>query len=173
MLVLAALLIPLTSYLTQVISFKLMPNASANNNNQNDMMAQQMKMMNKMMPLMSLFFCFTLPVGLGIYWIISAAYRSVQQVTINKIISNMSLEDVIEKNKEKAKKKQEKRGVYQNQIREAAAMKTRTIESRANINNYAELDSESYNNVNKTYKEGSMAAKANMVREYNERNSRK
>lgn len=173
LLVLAALLIPFASYLTQVISFKLMPNANANNNNQNDMMAQQMKMMNKMMPLMSLFFCFTLPVGLGIYWIISAAYRSVQQVVINKIISNMSLEDIIEKNKEKAKKKQEKRGIYQNQIREAAAMKTRTIESKANINNYAELDSESYNNVNRTYKEGSMAAKANMVREYNERNSRK
>ena len=173
LLVLAALLIPFASYLTQVISFKLMPNANANNNNQNDMMAQQMKMMNKMMPLMSLFFCFTLPVGLGIYLIISAAYRSVQQVVINKIISNMSLEDIIEKNKEKAKKKQEKRGIYQNQIREAAAMKTRTIESKANINNYAELDSESYNNVNRTYKEGSMAAKANMVREYNERNSRK
>ena len=173
LLVFVALLIPLTSYLTQVLSFKLMPNANANNNNQNDMMAQQMKMMNKMMPLMSLFFCFTLPVGLGIYWIVSAAYRSVQQVTINKIISNMSLDDIIEKNKEKAKRKQEKRGIYENQIREAAAMKTRTIESKANINNYAELDSESYNNVNKTYKSGSMAAKANMVREYNERNSRK
>jgi YidC/Oxa1 family membrane protein insertase len=173
LLVFVALLIPLTSYLTQVLSFKLMPNANANNNNQNDMMAQQMKMMNKMMPLMSLFFCFTLPVGLGIYWIVSAAYRSVQQVTINKIISNMSLDDIIEKNKEKAKRKQEKRGIYENQIREAAAMKTRTIESKANINNYAELDSESYNNVNKTYKPGSMAAKANMVREYNERNSRK
>ena len=170
-----ALLIPLTSYLTQVISFKLMPNSNANDkkNNQNDVMAQQMQMMNKTMPLMSLFFCFTLPVGLGIYWVVSAAYRSIQQVTINKIISNMSLDDVIEKNKEKAKKKQEKRGVYENQIREAAAMKTRTIENKANIDNYAELDKDSYNNVNKNYKPGSMAAKANMVREYNERNSRK
>ena len=172
LLVIAALLIPLTSYLTQVLSLKLMPNSN-NNNNQNDMMAQQMKMMNKTMPLMSLFFCFTLPVGLGIYWVISAAYRSVQQVTINKIIANMSLDDIIEKNKEKAKKKQEKRGVYENQIREAATMKTRTIESKANINNFAEVDEASYNNVNKTYKPGSMAAKANMVREYNERNSRK
>ena len=172
LLVIAALLIPITSYLTQVLSFKLMPNSN-NNNNQNDMMAQQMKMMNKTMPLMSLFFCFTLPVGLGIYWVVSAAYRIVQQITINKIISNMSLDDIIEKNKEKAKKKQEKRGVYENQIREAAAVKTRTIESKANINNYAELDKDSYNNVNKTYKPGSMAAKANMVREYNERNSRK
>ncbi len=173
LLVFAALMIPVLSYLTQVISLKLMPNANNDNNNQNDMMAQQMKMMNKTMPLMSLFFCFTLPVGLGIYWVVSAAYRSVQQVTINKIISNMSLDDIIEKNKEKAKKKQEKRGVYENQIREAAAMKTRTIESKANIGNYADADSEGYSNVNKTYKPGSMAAKANMVREYNERNSRK
>lgn len=173
LLVFAALLIPVLAYVTQVLSIKLMPNANNNNGNENDMMAQQMKMMNKTMPLMSLFFCFTLPVGLGIYWVISAAYRSVQQVTINKIIANMSLDDIIEKNKEKAKKKQEKRGVYENQIRDAAAMKTRTIESKANINNYAELDKDSYNNVNKTYKPGSMAAKANMVRDYNERNSRK
>ena len=173
LLVFAALLIPVLAYVTQVLSIKLMPNANNNTGNENDMMAQQMKMMNKTMPLMSLFFCFTLPVGLGIYWVISAAYRSVQQVTINKIIANMSLDDIIEKNKEKAKKKQEKRGVYENQIRDAAAMKTRTIESKANINNYAELDKEGYTNVNKTYKPGSMAAKANMVREYNERNSRK
>ena len=173
LLVFAALMIPVLSYLTQVISFKLMPNSNDERNNQNDMMAQQMKMMNKTMPFMSLFFCFTLPVGLGIYWVVSAAYRSVQQVTINKIITNMSLDDIIEKNKEKAKKKQEKRGVYENQIREAAAMKTRTIESKANIGNYADADSENYSNVNRTYKEGSMAAKANMVREYNERNSRK
>ena len=173
LLVFAALLIPLLSYLTQVLSFRLMPNANNDKNNQNDMMAQQMKMMNKTMPLMSLFFCFTLPVGLGIYWVVSAAYRSVQQVIINKVISNMSLDDIIEKNKEKAKKKQEKRGVYENQIREAAAVKTRTIESKANINNYAELDKNGYDNSNRTYKPGSMAAKANMVREYNERNSRK
>ena len=90
--------------------------------------------------------------------------------SIREIIIN---NDIIEKNKDKAKKKQEKRGVYENQIRDAAAMKTRTIESKANINNYAELDKDSYNNVNKTYKPGSMAAKANMVRDYNEKNSRK
>jgi len=172
-LVFAALMIPFLSWLTQVVSLKLMPTVNNDKNNQNDMMAQQMKMMNKTMPLMSLFFCFTLPVGLGIYWTISAGYRCVQQLVINKIISNMSLDDIIEKNKEKAKKKQEKRGVYENQIREAAAMKTRTIESKANIGNYADVDSDAYNNVNKIYKPGSMAAKANMVREYNERNSRK
>ena len=172
---LVALLIPATSYLTQVISIKLMNNNNKQNKKpgENNMMEQQMEMMNKTMPLMSLFFCFTLPVGLGIYWIVSAAYRSVQQLTINKLIQNMDLDDIIEKNKEKAKKKQEKRGVYANQIRDNAALKTRTIESKANIGNYAEVDKNAYTNVNKTYKPGSMAAKANMVREYNEKNSRK
>ena len=171
--VIAALAIPITSYLTQVISLKLMPTAN-NSNDKNDMMAQQMKTMNTMMPLMSLFFCFSLPVGLGIYWIVSAAYRCLQQIVINKVIQNLSLDDIIEKNKEKAKKKQEKRGVYESQLREAAAMKTRTIESKANIGNYAEeTKSESYSNVNRTYKPGSMAAKANMVKDYNEKNSRK
>ena len=167
-----ALMIPLLSFLTQKINIKLMPNAN-NNDNQNNTMANQMKTMNNVMPLMSLFFCFTLPVGLGIYWTVSAAYRCLQQVIINKIISNMSLDDVIEKNKDKAKKKQEKRGIYENQIREAAAVKTRTIESKANIKNYADTDTNAYTNTNRTYKEGSMAAKANMVRDYNERNSRK
>lgn len=172
LLAITALMIPLLSYLTQVLNIKLMSNNN-NQNNQNDMMSQQMKMMNKTMPLMSLFFCFTLPVGLGIYWTVSAAYRCLQQVIINKIISNMSLDDVIEKNKDKAKKKQEKRGIYENQIREAAAVKTRTIESKSNIKNYADTDANAYTNTNRTYKEGSMAAKANMVRDYNERNSRK
>lgn len=173
LMVFVALLVPVTSYLTQVFNIKLMSNTN-NANNQNDMMAQQMKTMNTMMPLMSLFFCFTLPVGLGIYWVVSAAYRCVQQVTINKMIKNMSLDDIVEKNKEKAKKKQEKRGVYENQIREAAAMKTRTIENKANIGNYADdTKAEAYQNEPKNYKAGSMAAKANMVREYNERNSRK
>ena len=177
LLVFIALMIPVSSYLTQVLSIKLMTMNSQKDNkaNQNDMMAQQMKMMNKMMPLMSLFFCFTLPVGLGIYWVVSAAYRSIQQVVINKAISNMDLDSIIEKNKEKAKQKQEKRGIYENQIREAAAMKTRAIQNKADIGEYADKSSkvEDADRTRVNAKPGSMAAKANMVREYNERNSRK
>ena len=47
-----------------MINIKLMPQAT----NGNDQMASQMKMMNLMMPLMSFVICFTVPVGLGIYW---------------------------------------------------------------------------------------------------------
>ena len=166
--------IPVSYYFINKISLKL-STATTGKKDANDPMAMQMESMNKTMPLMMVFFCFITPVGLGIYWIVSAAYRALQQYLLNKHFDKMDYNVIIEKNKENAKKKAEKRGVYENQIREAAAMKTRSIESKANIGNYANTDDkvDAYNNTNKTYKPGSMAAKANMVREYNERNSRK
>lgn len=102
--VILALLIPVLSYLTQMINIKLMPQAT----NGNDQMANQMKMMNLMMPLMSLFICFTVPVGLGIYWICSALVRGIQQFFVNRHIENLDLEAVMAKNEEKAKKKRKK-----------------------------------------------------------------
>ena len=165
-----ALMIPVLSYLTQVINIKLMPTNNNNGkDNQNDQMAQSMKMMNTMMPLMSLFFCFTVPVGLGIYWILSAVVRGVQQVAVNKHIENLNLDDIIAKNEEKAKAKREKMGIYESQIRNAANTNTRSISSKANANsNNSGYDSVTMGNV----KPGSMASKANKVREFNEKNSK-
>ena len=98
LMVILALLIPIISYLTQVISIKMM---SQDTNVGNDAMAGQMKMMNRIMPLFSLFFCFSVPVGLGIYWIISALVRSVQQYSLNKHFEKVDMDEVIRKNQEK------------------------------------------------------------------------
>lgn len=175
LLVVLALAIPVISYLTQVLNIKLMPQSGNNNQNaQADQMAQQMKTMNTMMPLISLFMCFTVPVGLGIYWIMSALVRVVQQFFINKHIENLDLDDIIAKNQEKAKKKREKMGISENQIRDAAKMKTRTIDNKSNMKSFAdkELELEKANSIKSNAKSGSMAAKANKVKEFNERNSR-
>ena len=67
-------------------------------------MAQQMKMMNRTMPLFSLVMCFTVPVGLGIYWIASAVVRSIQQFFLNKHFDKIDLDDIIAKNQEKQRK---------------------------------------------------------------------
>jgi len=67
LLLIGALLIPVVSWLTQVLNMKLMPSAASSDN---DQMARQMKTMNTMMPLFSFVMCFTVPVGLGIYWIL-------------------------------------------------------------------------------------------------------
>ena len=176
LLLVLAVLIPALSYVTQLINIKLMPTAAGND--QNDAMARQMKTMNMMMPLMSLFLCFTVPVGLGIYWIFSAVVRGVQQFFVNKHIKNLDLDDVIEKNQEKAKKKREKRGIREEQIRQAAQINTRSIGSKANLagkgSSYAEqeLALEKAEMAKQNAAAGSLAAKANLVKDFNERNNK-
>ena len=125
-----ALLIPVISYLTQVLNIKLMPTA-ATAGGDNDQMAQQMKMMNRTMPLFSLVMCFTVPVGLGIYWIASAVFRTIIYLFIDKFFNTKSVDDIIEANKEKAAKKAEKRGEQNAKLEEYAAMKTKNIDRRS------------------------------------------
>lgn len=154
-----------------MLNIKLMPQAT----NGNDQMANQMKMMNLMMPLMSLFICFTVPVGLGIYWICSALVRGIQQFFVNRHIENLDLEAVMAKNEEKAKKKREKMGLSEDYIKKAAQIKTKSIDNKANVSVSAgteeKLAKAAEYKVNA--KSGSLASKANMVKEFNERNSRK
>ena len=119
-LIIGALLVPLISYLTQVLNIKLMSTNTNNSANENDAMARQMKTMNTMMPLFSLIMVFSVPVGAGIYWIAGSVIRSIQQVVLNHHMKNLDLEVIIEKNKEKAKKKKEKQGIRENQITNAA-----------------------------------------------------
>lgn len=169
--VILALLIPVLSYLTQMINIKLMPQAA----NGNDQVANQMKMMNLMMPLMSLFICFTVPVGLGIYWICSALVRGIQQFFVNRHIENLDLEAVMAKNEEKAKKKREKMGLSEDYIKKAAQIKTKSIDNKANVSVSAGTEEKLAKaaEYKANAKAGSLASKANMVKEFNERNSRK
>ena len=169
--VILALLIPVLSYLTQMINIKLMPQAT----NGNDQMANQMKMMNLMMPLMSLFICFTVPLGLGIYWICSALVRGIQQFFVNRHIENLDLEAVMAKNEEKAKKKREKMGLSEDYIKKAAQIKTKSIDNKANVSVSAGTEEKLAKaaEYKANAKSGSLASKANMVKEFNERNSRK
>lgn len=169
--VILALLIPVLSYLTQMINIKLMPQAT----NGNDQMANQMKMMNLMMPLMSLFICFTVPVGLGIYWICSALVRGIQQFFVNRHIENLDLGAVMAKNEEKAKKKREKMGLSEDYIKKAAQIKTKSIDNKANVSVSAGTEEKLAKaaEYKANAKSGSLASKANMVKEFNERNSRK
>lgn len=180
LLVIGALLIPIVSYLTQVINIKMMPQSGSASGDNADAMARQMKMMNRTMPLFSFIMCFTVPVGLGVYWIAGAVVRSVQQFFLNKHFEKINLDDIIKKNQEKAKKKREKMGISENQISNAARINTKkivepSVGAASNKMSSAERERqiEKANAAKAKAKAGSMAAKANMVREFNERNTRK
>ncbi len=167
--VILALMIPILSYLTQVLNIKLMPQQVSGSD---DVMAGQMKMMNRILPLFSLFFCFSVPVGLGVYWIISALVRVFQQILLNKHFEKIDLDDIIKENQEKARKKREKKGIYDSQINSAARINARQV----NAPSMSEKEKEralaqaaaSRNNA----KAGSMAEKANLVKKFNEKNTK-
>lgn len=169
LLIIGALLIPLVSYGSQVLNIKLMPNSNAAGGD-NDAMARQMKTMNTVMPLFSLFMVFSVPVGLGIYWISGSLIRSIQQLVLNRHMKNLDLEAIIEKNKEKAEKQKEKQGIYANQIASAARLNTRKLEPSTDKEKEEKIrQTEEYA---KAAKKGSLLEKANMVKEFNERNNK-
>lgn len=139
-------------------------------------MAGTMKTMNTTMPMLSVFMVFTLPTGIGLYWIISAVVRTVQQIVINKHLSKMSVEDLIEKNKEKAKQKAKKRGERAERINEMAQTNTRSMKDSVNRKTSTMSEKEREAKVEqarqraKNAKPGSLADKANMVDRFNKNN---
>ena len=181
--IICALMIPLMAALTQWIGFKLMPNAAATNNGSEDNpMMSSMKTMNNIMPLMSAFFCFTLPAGMGLYWIAGAVIRAIQQIAINKYIDHMDMDALIEKNNAKYKEKMAKRGALIQGINEKANNNTKKINAQyrpvptAQPKTQEEIDAQvkkstEYYSKNSA-KPGSIASKANMVKQYNEKNNK-
>ena len=197
-LLIAAIMIPVLAAVTQWLNAKLMPQQANKTNTQNQSdtaasMQQSMNMMNNIMPLMSAFFCFSFSSGIGIYWIAGSVVRSIQQVAVNKHIDKMDIEAIIKKNEEKRRAKLQKAGLDPDKVDKYATMNTRNIVSSANTDkpkkSFAERASvkevsqkekdeamkeatEFYKNSTKEYAPGSIAAKANMVSQYNNKNKK-
>lgn len=170
--VILALAIPVLSGITQYLSIRLSqaqnPNAGGDGDNA---MMNSMNTMNKTMPLVSVFFCFTLPAGLGLYWIASAVVRTIQQVIINKYLSGKSLDDMIAKNQEKAAKKREKKGTSASKLNQMAQKNVRNIEEpeKAKLSTTekeSKLKEAAKKNANA--KSGSLASRASLTKRYNE-----
>ena len=148
-------------------------------------MAASMKMMNNVMPIMSAVFCYTLPSGMGLYWIAGSVVRSVQQVLINKHIDKMDIDAQIKKNLEKRDAKLRKQGIDPAKLNNYASMSTRNVKTssapaatKAKAPSMTQEQKEEamrkateYYNKNAA-KPGSLASKANMVRDYNEKNNK-
>lgn len=167
-----AILIPILAWATQMINLKLMPQAAQQGGD-----AQQ-DAMNMVMPLMSAVFCFTFPVGLGIYWVASAAVRSVQQLIINRHMDKIQIDDLINENMKKMEKKREKEGLPPQKITNQAHQSVKNINkvekgsSNTDVGTRAKKVEESYKNAANA-KPGSITAKANMVKAFDERNKKK
>lgn len=163
-LIIVALAIPVLSGLSQWISAKLMQQATSTGNDDDNPMVAQMKTMMNVMPLISVFMCFSMPAGLGIYWIASAVVRTIQQLVINKFLSKKSMDELIEENIKKAAKKREKKDAVSG--KEINAMAHKNVK---NIDDQKRKTTSSNNidSYKQNAKPGSLASKANMVSDFN------
>ena len=174
--IITAILLPVLSGATQYLSVKISQAISGQELDKDNPMASTMNTMNVTMPLFSVFMVFSLPTGIGLYWVVSAVVRIIQQVIINKHLAKISVEELIERNKEKAEKKRQKRGEKAERINAMAQANTRSIKDSANrsVSGMSEKEKEKKVEQARTSAEnakpGSLAAKANMVKKYNESN---
>lgn len=181
-----ALIIPILAGLTQWLSAKIMerenPSSSSSDDSDNSM-AKGLKSMNTIMPLMSVFICISLPSCLGVYWIASSVVRTVIQLFVNHSMKNISIEDLIRKNIEKQNKKREKKGLAP--ISADASIRTtqraqEIMEKNAEVERIRQekmKELKAQGKLPETDLEkknpGSIAAKARMVQQYNERTNGK
>lgn len=174
--VITCIALPVISALTQYISTKISQSLNGTNTNKDkkeeNPMDSTMKTMNITMPLFSLFMVYTLSAGIGLYWIVSAVVRCVQMVIINKYLDRIYIDDLIEKNKEKAAKKREKRGEKAEKINQMAQANTKTLSSSANKNtvnaNEKNEKLQKAEAARSHAKAGSLSSKANMVKNFND-----
>ena len=177
-----SVIIPIFSIVTQYISTKLsMAGTQQQTANSDNPMGQSMQTMNTVMPFMTGFMCLMFPIGVGIYWIAGNVFRIFQQLCINFYFSRINMDDLIKENVDKAKKKYEKMGMDPSVLDKAAKTRTSNINTNAaqkqtsTSNNTAKKNSSISDKARKSstkdikksknsnYKEGSIAAYANML----------
>ena len=180
-----AILIPILSGVTQYISVRVSQGKS-NQDDSDNPAAASMKMMNIFMPIMSAFIAFSVPAGLGLYWIATAVIQTIIQICINRYYDKLGVDEIVRRNVEQRNKKRAKKGLPPEKIAKNATTSTKKIDSETKSqeridklqqkkeqNNKKVKEILEATNYYKSAKPGSLAEKAGMVAKYNEKNSKK
>ncbi len=180
-----AILIPILSGVTQYISVRVSQGKS-NQDDSDNPAAASMKMMNIFMPIMSAFIAFSVPAGLGLYWIATAVIQTIIQICINRYYDKLGVDEIVRRTVEQRNKKRAKKGLPPEKIAKNATTSTKKIDSETKSqeridklqqkkeqNDKKVKEILEATNYYKSAKPGSLAEKAGMVAKYNEKNSKK
>ena len=149
-----SVLIPVLSTSLQFLQTRISMAGNKNNKNDKDNPAMaSMKSMNIFLPLMSGFICFMMPIGAGLYWIISSVVQIAQQLCINRYMEKVTVEELIEKNQAKRAKKLKKMGIDSgNTMAQLAKTSTKSIEVEEvkSTKDYANLSGKKFDSATDT-----------------------
>lgn len=185
------LIIPVASFVFQLLSMLVMPQNSTGDPQQDSSM-KSMKTMMFIMPLFSFFITINVPAGLGLYWATSALISFLITVSTNAYYSHKDIGKIAEKMRLKAEKKNAEDAAkgkksWADKMQEAATGQSQAeeeVQKQRGISKYSTMNLKSYQNAvterveedqqaaetdqpeNKKYKKGSLADRANAVRNY-------
>lgn len=182
-----SVLIPILAIVTQLVSTKVMQagNPQPKSAEENPTM-QTMQVMTNVMPFVSGFMCLMFPIGVGLYWVSNSLFRIIQTVVINAYLNRMDMDEEMNKNIEKMKRRYEKMGIDPKMMGDIAKKKTSHISSSQTKSNTTTNGTKNVSknsssiaskanpsgrkktepvkrNTNSKYKEGSIASYANML----------
>ena len=171
-----AIFIPILAGGLQWLSSKLMQDSMANSSNGgNDQQGSMMKTMNYMFPLMSVVFCFMFNCGIGLYWVASSGIQVIIQLIVNKYMNKVDLNEMVAKNIEKLNKKRARKGLPPRKVTNVTNLMTSIDEMQKQEQEKKQELAEqtkaasAYYEGKSTAKKGSLAEKAGMVQQYEER----
>ena len=191
-----ALVVPIVSALLQFLQTKISMKSSQNNNMDSSQQTanNMMKGMMYYMPIMSLIFCISLPIAIGLYWIVGSVIMIISQLIVDAYYNHQDKDELLAKCAEKAAKKQakkkhpEKKSFYERMM-DAQAGNVQTDNSQSeNINKMASsrlksyvnpahsvnVDSEDVNGkADVNYRPGSIGSKANIMLQYQNKSNDK
>ena len=171
-----AWIIPLLAGLSQFLATKMMSKTTQSATSADASAAQMMNTMNYTMPLISIFFCFSISSGVGIYWIASSVIMGVTQYLLNRHMQKVNADDIIKKNLEKANKKRAKKGLppinEKTQEDNIRKMQLKLEKEEAKRQAQLEATKSHMEDSNSYYKTGSIAERARMVQQYNEKHDK-
>ncbi len=170
--------VPLLAGALQFVSSKLMstnqPQQTVNDKDENPL-ASSMKTMNYIFPIMSVVFCFMFSTGIGVYWVASSGVQLVIQLLVNAYMNKVDINEMVRQNIEKANVKRVKKGKkplkFTSVLDNAKSIEEeqRLLEEQKKILKAEAENSTQYYQSHSPAKPGSLAAKAGMVLQYDER----
>ncbi|MBR3538259.1 MAG: membrane protein insertase YidC [Eubacterium sp.] len=185
-----ALIIPISAFLFQFLSMKVTPQQSTGDPQQ-DAQMKSMRRFMLVMPVMSFFVTISVPAGLGLYWAVSALVSVLITLATNFYYDHADMEAIVEKARVKAERKMERQKArrggkekksFLDKMQEAAGGQSSgaSEEESAGMRQYGSARLKNYTsstsykdrpaeNSNAKYKPGSLASKANALRDYNEK----
>ena len=170
-----AVFLPILAGVFQWLSSKLATMGQPKKQDDSNPLGGTMNILNVIFPIISVVFCFMFSGAIGVYWVASSLVQLIIQLIVNQYLNRVDLNEMVKKNVEKMNKKRARRGQAPIKVQDVSKS-VQNLEDRKRAEEGQKAAAAAANQVSTEYyartstaKKGSLAEKAGMVQQYEER----